>query len=312
MKRQKFCGISVLVIFCLIAGCDNQTPVNEEMQRSYYLTIVYPQSSTELVGGQSFRVTIFLADSEDNPLGGALVEVQIIGPEGEDFNTLHCVDKHNGRYLCDPVTLPLKKSQGIWQISVRAYMGTELIALSKGKFTSSISYSERLFDHFGFWLALPDLFPYNVPNAEDPLLKTYSYKNGGYIILANNISPPGIDSSFVILDVHWQNVEYPKDENEVVDYVLNLAGPHRITLDLSETELKAEEDKFQGWPAWHVTGIWERIDALGNPRSDAVLDWMIFKCPGSDWLWAVLITTNQIEYLDDLNRIRETFECSID
>ena len=310
--RQIFAGLFPFLICCLAASCVSQIPDQQNQQLSNELTIVYPQSSTELVGGQSLRVTILLTDPDHQPLEGGLVQVQIKDPDGDEFAALNCADKNNGRYLCDPITLPLKKSQGVWQVTAWAYLQDKLIATSEVNFIGLDSYSERLYDHFGFWVALPDLFPYNVPNAEDPLLKTYSYDNGGYLILANNLTSGGINNSFVILDVHWRKEQFPSDEDEAVDYITNLAGPHGITLDLSQKDLIAEKARFNTWPSWHVTGTWEQSDAYGNPRPDVLLDWIVFNCPESEWLWTVLITTNMKDYFGELNLIRESFDCSVD
>jgi len=285
------------------------TPATEEMQRDNNLTVVFPQTTTELVGGQSLRVTVFLKNFDDQPVAGALVKAELWDPGGKLFATLPCFDKNGGRYLADPVSLPLRESQGVWRVTVRAVWGDGMTAQGEGQFKGLISYSERLQRLFGFWIDLMDLFPYNVPNADDPRLKTYAYENGGYVILANNLTSAELNNSFVILDVHWRQMDFPQDEAAAVNYVLNLAGPHRITLDIPATALAAERDNFQGEAAWHVTGWWKPSNALGNPGRDAPLDWIIFHCPGSDWLWTILITTNTVQYLDDLQSIRKTFEC---
>ena len=311
MNRPVFYGVSFLIVLCFFTlNCSGSVPTSDEMQRENSLTIVFPQTSTELVGGQSFRMTIILKNNKVKPNEGAFVEAKLWTPNGERFATLTCFDKKDGRYLADPVTLPLQNSQGIWRVTVRAVLGDDVIAQGEGQFIGRNSYSERLQELFGFWIELTDLFSYNVSNAEDPLLKTYSYENGGYVILANNLTSAEINNSFVILDVHWRQMDFPKDEISAVNYVLNLAGPHRITLDISTTDLVAEQDNFRGWPTWHVTGWWNPSNALRNPGQAAPLDWVIFHCPGSEWLWTILITTNEMEHLDDLKSIRETFECS--
>jgi len=280
-----------------------------EMQRNDELTIIFPQTTTELAGGQSFRATVLLKNFEDQPVEGALVTAELWMPGGELFGTFPCMDKSGGRYLADFISLPLRESQGIWRVVVEAVWGDGMTAKGEGQFNGLNSYSERLQQLFGFWIELTDLFPYNISNAEDPRLKTYTYADGAYVILANNLTSGEIDSSFVILDVHWRQLDLPEDEAAAVNYVLELAGPHRITLEIPAAALTAERDSFQGWPAWHVTGSWNRENVFGNPARNAPLDWMIFRCPGSDRLWTILITTNSIHHLDDLQSIRETFTC---
>jgi len=284
-------------------------PAAKESQKGYALTIVFPERTTVLVGGQSFRMTVSLKDFEDRPVEGALVEITLWTPDGELFATLPCSDKKDGRYLADSVTLPLRESQGVWRITAQVTLEYGLSVEGEGYFNSLNSYSEKLQELFGFWIDLTDLFPYNIPNADDPRLKTYPYENGGFVILANNLTSAEINNSFVILDVHWQEIGFPQDEVDAANYVLDLVGPHRITLDIPTSSLVAEREKFQGWPAWHVTGSWTPNNALGNPGDGAPLDWLIFYCPDSDWLWTVLITTNAVQYMDDLQLIRESFEC---
>jgi hypothetical protein len=143
-------------------------------------------------------------------------------------------------------------------------------------------------------------------------LKTYTYPDGGFIILANNLTTGVLDGTFVILDVHWRRQDFPQGKAAAVDYILDLAGPHRITLDISAANLTAERYHFQGWPAWNVRGLWHREDAYGNLARTAPLDWVIFRCPGSDWLWTILITTNSDQHMDDLNLIRDSFTCAIE
>jgi len=311
MKRTIFYRISFLVVLCFFTlNCSSSGIPTEEIQREYTLDIIFPETSTVLAGGQSFRTTIILKNHSGELATDASVEAQLWTPDGELFTTLTCLDKNDGRYLSDPVTLPLQNSAGIWQVTVRAVLGDDVIAIGEGQFSGRKSYSERLQELFGFWIELSDLFPYNVANAEDPLLKTYSYENGGYVILANNFTSAAINRAFVILDVHWQQLDFPKDEISAVAHVLDLAGPHRISLDISTTDLEAEKDNFREWPAWYVTGQGDPDNVLGISGAAYPLDWVIFHCPGSEWLWTILITTNASEYQDDLKLIRETFECS--
>jgi hypothetical protein len=284
-------------------------PTTAQTEQAGNLTIHFPQAATELVGGQSLRVTALLKDSENQPVSEALVTAELWTPAGELFATLPCLDQGDGRYLADSISLPLRDSRGIWQVVTEATWGAGMTAKAGEQFTGLTSYSERLQQLFGFWIELTDLFPYNVSNADDPRLKTYDYADGGYVILANNLAPGTINNAFVILDVHWRKQEFPQDEAAAIDYALSLAGPHRITLDIPASAVAAEQDELQGWPAWRVTGWWPTENALGNPQNRAPLDWLVFRCPGSDWLWTILVTTNSPQHVDDLLSIRETFAC---
>jgi hypothetical protein len=310
MDRPVFCGVSLTIVFFIsvISGCS--VPAPDDMQQEYNLAIIYPQTSTELVGGQSFRITAILKSNAAEPIEGASVEAELWTPDGDLLTTIPCFDRNNGRYLSDPVSLPLKNSQGAWRVTGRAALGNGVIAQAEAQFIGLNSYSERLQRLFGFWIELSDLFPYNVSNAEDPRLKTYTYENGGFVILAGNPASTEMSISFVIMDVHWRQMEIPGDGISAKNYVLNLAGPHRITLDISTDDLVAERYNFRGWPAWKVTGWWNPNNSVGNPAQEAPLEWVVFHCPGSEWLWTILITTNEMELQDDLQAIRGTFECS--
>jgi len=135
-------------------------PAMEETPRESELIVVFPQSTTELVGGQSFRMTVFLKDYDGQPVAGAQVTAELWTPGGELFTTLPCSDKGGGRYLAEPISLPLREAQGSWQVIALATWGEGMSAQGEGQFNSLISYSERLEDLFGFWIDLTDLFPY--------------------------------------------------------------------------------------------------------------------------------------------------------
>ena len=163
MNRPVFYGVSFLIAFCFFTlNCSGPVPTLDEMQGENSLIIVFPQASTELVGGQSFRTTVSLKNYDDKLIEGAVVEAELWTPGGERFATQPCFDKKDGRYLADPITLPLKNSQGIWRVTVRAVLGDELIAQGEGQFIGRNSYSERLQELFGFWIELTDLFSYHV------------------------------------------------------------------------------------------------------------------------------------------------------
>jgi hypothetical protein len=303
----------LILALCLsLIACSGPPPVPTENQPGMDLTIVYPHAQTEIAGGQSLRITALLNDEDENFIEGADIEVSLWSPTGEFHASLPCIDNEHGRYISDHITLPLRNSQGSWLVSARAVTEDGGIAESQGEFIGYPSYSERLEDNFGFWIDLTDLFPYNIANAEDPQLKTYAYEDGGYVILANNLTTTQINNTFIILDIHWRRTNFPPDQASAAKYILGLAGPHRISLDISESDLVVDENSFLGSPAWHVTGYWERENVIGNPQPDAPLDWMVFNCPGSEEVWTILITTNDIKYLDDLKTIRESFKCSKD
>jgi hypothetical protein len=312
MERLITYKILLLALCVCLIGCSDAQLLPTEGQPDMDLTIVYPQNETEIAGGQSLRITVVFNDADGNFIEGAEVEATLWSPEGETYTSLPCIDHGNGRYITNHVSLPLRNSQGIWRVSALAITEDGRRQNSEGEFIGYPSYSERLEENFGFWIDLTDLFPYNISNAEDPQLKTYSYDDGGYVILANNLTTTQINNTFIILDIHWRRTDFPPDQSSAAKYVLNLAGPHRVSLDITEPDLLVQEETFLGSQAWHVTGYWKQDNAIGNPQPDAPLDWIIFNCPGSEKVWTILITTNDIEYLDDLKSIRKSFGCSME
>lgn len=311
MKRLSYICCLVLLL-CLVGGCRKADLPPTEIHQELDLAIVFPHASTELAGGQSIRVTAVLQDQNGEPVEGVDVEAELWSPDGKMYARIPCHDQKVGRYLSDHISLPTRDSSGLWRITIQAVTKDGEISEADGEFIGLNSYSERLQELFGFWIELTDLLPYNVAGAEDPLLKTYDYEDGGYVILANNITTTQFSNTFVILDVHWRQNDFPENADGATEYVLQLAGPHRISLDISPADLEVERDTFLESPAWHVTGSWIQNNALGEPRPPSPLDWILFQCPGSDTIWTILVTTNDINYLADLKAIRGSFKCSRD
>jgi hypothetical protein len=312
MNRAIAWRLALLVAFALSAvRCTNFSPANQAPTRQAgSLTMTFPLETTELVGGQSLRVTASLVDHNDRPVEGATVQAELQTPNGDVLATLPCADKGQGRYLSDYVRLPLRGTEGTWRVVVRATWGDECQAQTEQTFKGLSSFSEELQSLYGFWIELSDLFPYNVPHAGDPRNKYWPYEDGGYVILANNFFRGGTYGYFVMLDVHWRHADLPTDEAAAIAYVQSLAGPHGKTMDIPATNLVMESASFRGWPAWRVTGYWESTPSNGNPPPGGLVEWMVFPCPGSDWLWTVAIATNDAMCMDDLRTLRETFECS--
>lgn len=303
--------LALLAIFASSAAqCDDGWPL-ADAERDGSLVVVFPTETTELVGGQSLRVTVSLADRAGQPVVGATVQAELCAPDGSTFAALSCADESQGRYLADLVRLPFRGTQGTWRVTARATWGDGRQAHAEREFRGRASYSERLEALYGFWLELPDLFPYNVPQADDPAIKYWPYDdgNGGMVILANSFPQGGLATRFVILDVHWRQDPWPADEAAAAAYVAGLYGPHHQKLNYTPTILTVESTTFRGWPAWFLTGRWGRGEAYGL-RPEDLIEWTVFRCPGSDWLWTILVDTSDSDYLDDLRAVRDTFECA--
>jgi len=111
------------------------------------------------------------------------------------------------------------------------------------------------------------------------------------------------------LDIHWRPADFPSDAFAAVTYVQNLAGPHGMTVEI--TDLVAEQTTFQDRPAWYVKGQWKEPEVgVARPgTSHCPAEWLIFECPESDWLWTLLITANKGVNMEKLRTLRGMFKC---
>jgi hypothetical protein len=273
--------------------------------------VTFPTEDAPLVGGQTVRVTVYLQESDGRPVPEARVHAELYAPSGELFARLPCVGHGKGRYLSDPVRLPLRGSSGTWRVISEASWGDGAGAGTQQAFHGLPSYSERLEELYGFWIETSDLFAYNVAHADDPSGKYWPYQDGdgGCVILANSFFRGHPYQHFVVLDMHWRRADLPTDEVGAVGFVQSLAGPHLMDLEMAPGDVAAESVRLQGQAGWRVFGRWESTLKNGNPRPGGFIEWDVFRCPVSDSLWTVVIATNEAEYLEELREIRETFRC---
>ncbi|MBU0492624.1 MAG: hypothetical protein KKA73_11470 [Chloroflexi bacterium] len=301
MSLPRVLLLGCLLLVPLLAGCQ----VGEDDR----LTIVYPTATTERTGGQTLRITLSLADNDGQPVDGAMVQADLQLPDGSVLTTLDCVDKGQGHYLADYVTLPLRGAGGEWRVIARATWGDGQQARAERAFKGLPSVSERLQKQYGFWIDPPNLFEYNEVHPADPHFEERIYPDGGgYVLLENNI-PRGTSHLVVNLDVHWQAVSFPADEAAAIAHVRGLGAMNRHNSNPPSLVQAAQQTTFQGRPAWIITGQWEY---QRSERTSSVLrpaEWLILSCPGSAWVWTIAISTNEPAYMDDLRVLRETFEC---
>lgn len=272
------------------------------------LTVVFPTTTTTLVGGQSLRVTVLLVDGAGQPVEEAMVEAELRAPGGHVFTTLICVDKGQGRYLADPVQLPLRGAGGTWRVVVQVQGG----ARAERTFQGRASYSEDLQRRYGFWIVMPNFFSYGEWGFGGTLAGLHradeSYEDGGgYVILSNYRNNPTTVVT-VALDVHWRRAGFPSDETAAITHVRSLAPLERQAPDIPSEILAVETSAFQGRPAWRVTGQWRHRNRAAS-ASPCPIEWLIFACPGSGWLWSLAVSADDAQYMDDLRVLRETFEC---
>jgi len=268
------------------------------------LTVVFPLETTELAGGSSVRVTVTLADNDGQPVDGATVHAELRAPDGRAFTTIPCADQGQGRYLADYVTLPLRGAGGQWRVIARATWGDGKQAYAERTFKGLPSLSEKYRDLYGFWIDIPDLECRNKVHE----FRDHVYENGsGFVILEYHCI--GGSNILAEVDVHWQHSDFPADEATAIEFTQRLSPPMYHDPDMPNTNLSAEQTTFQGRSAWRVTGQWKLTWRSSGALGDGPIEWLVFQCPGSDWLWTIVVSTNEPGYLDYLHRIRETFEC---
>jgi hypothetical protein len=274
------------------------------------LNILYPLPYNELIGGQELRVTLAVYNPDGTPIKGIKSQVELWSPANELFVELECIDQGKGRCLADPIVLPIRNAAGTWSILASAELEDGTSLKSSGPFQVIRSFSEGLEEHYGFWLDTnSSLFAYAGPPFADPKLKFHPYAEGGYVILSNSRISGGVEE-FVMLDVHWNLAEFPEDSEGAIFHIQELAGPHGMTVDY--LDLKAEEKKFQGTPAWRIKGYWEepiiaRVNRLGETTYP--VEWLLFTCPDSEYTWTILITARNPNDMPGLREIAGTFVC---
>jgi hypothetical protein len=241
-------------------------------------------------------------DHDDQPVEGATIQAELRAPNGDVFAAPPCTDKGQGRYLADHVTLPLRGAEGTWRVTVRATWGDGKQAQAERAFKSRPSLSEELQRKYGFWVEIPHSF-----DCGNAYLRHYSghYDGGeGYVLIDNKCH------GTISLDVHWRHADFPADEAAATAYARDLSVAVQQEHNL-ESNLTADLTTFQGQPTWRVIGRWKftKDETEGYIRGGPI-EWLIFQCPGSEWLWSVVVSTNnEASYMDHLRTTRETFEC---
>jgi hypothetical protein len=274
------------------------------------LSVIFPLETTELAGGQSLRITAYLADQGGRPIVGATVKAELWAPNGSLFATVPGVDSGQGRYLTNYQRLPLQGAAGTWRVVVQATKDGTPITQAERTFKGLMSRSEMYLDKYGFWIEGPDFFSCHARNKN---FRDGSYRDGGGYLLQENHCH-GHGNSAVYFDVHWHVADWPADETAAIAYVRSLVVSIDHDPDNPGTDLATERTMFQGWPAWRVTGVWHAAPTYGNtPLTGGPVEWTIFRCPDSphDWLWTLVVTTSSgaTSFMDDLRALQNRFEC---
>jgi hypothetical protein len=288
-----------------------QTPTYPEGS----LSVISPLETTELYGGQALRAAVFLVDCDDQSVEGAQVQMELWSPSGEMFAALSYVDKSQGRYVANPVRLPMRGAGGTWRVVASAAWGDSGQAQAERTFTGIPSPTEMYQSQYGFWVDPPRLLNYNLAmhNLHEIggfHFEDWYYEDGGGYVVLDNYRYHATGITFADLDVHWRHGDFPTDEAAAIAHVQSLAGPNHRDQDTPITDLAAEPTAFQGRPAWHVTGRWKEA-YVAKSTSGCAAEWLIFGCPGSDWLWTLVISADNAPHMNYLRTVRRTFECPI-
>jgi hypothetical protein len=279
------------------------------------LTILSPLETIVLYGGGELRVALSLQEPDGRPLEAAIVQVELWSPGGVRFMNLPMEDNGQGRYLGKTISLPLSGAGGDWRVVAQASWGDGGHAYAEGVFTVRPSISETYQELYGFWIEPPSIHGlgtgfYNLQGGGGLHFEDWLEEDGGGYVILDNYRYQATGVTYLTLEVHWQPIDYPGDEATVIAHALDLGekGLHHRDLESNITDFVAIRTTFQGFPAWKVVGQY-RESYTANSAVLRPAEWIIFQCPGSDWTWSLLITSDKSNYMNYLRSQRNTFIC---
>ncbi|MGD9094065.1 MAG: hypothetical protein PVF74_14550 [Anaerolineales bacterium] len=279
------------------------------------LTLISPQENIDVSGGSDLRIVIFLADDNGLPIEGASVQAELWSPSGELYTSIPCLDHGAGNYLSEYVRLPKRGAGGSWRVLGNATWGENGISHVESEFRASPSISEMYQERHGFWVEHPSVFGlgtgfYNLSDSGGLHFEDWLEEDGsGYVIL-DNYRYKAVGVTFATIEVHWRDLHFPTNGEIAIDYAQSLsrAGLHHQDPESPLVELTAIPATFQGRPAWHVLGQGTEY-YVSKAAAEYPIEWLHFQCPGSDWLWTMVLSTDHQAYLNHLQALWNTFEC---
>jgi hypothetical protein len=291
------------------------TAIPHEIYQEGLLSIISPLENRQASGGENLRVSLYLVDQDDLPVEGATVRAELWSPDGELFASLPCMDKGEGRYVSEYVSLPLRGARGTWHIVGKATWKDGKQAETKHMIQVNHSISEMYQNWHGFWVEHPRVFAlgtgfYNLAESGGLHFEDWLYEDGsGYVIL-DNYRYNAVGITFATLEVHWRHAEFPADGGTAIAHAQNLAesGLHHQEPDTPLTQLSARKVAFQDREAWQVLGRGQEF-YVSKAAAEYPVEFMVFQCPDSDWLWSLVIATDRETYLNHLRAVQQTFEC---
>lgn len=315
MKHQSFQRVSLVayaLLALVLAACSGAV---SEQPRVVRLSIISPQDNTHLSGGGDLRIALSLVDQDDRPVDGAEVRIELRDPGGELHGSLPCEDRGSGSYVAETVTLPLRGSRGAWRIKAHATTPDGLSTEVEVTFDANPSVCETYQDQYGFWVEYPRIFALgtgfsNLHSAGGLHFEDWLNADGSGLVILDNYRYGTVGVTFATLEVHWLDQTYPVDEEHAISVAAESseAGLHHQEPEAPLMAMSAQASEFQGRPAWLITGEGTEYYVSGAGAAYPI-EWLIFGCPGSDWLWSLVIAADESEYQDHLRAVRSTFEC---
>jgi hypothetical protein len=299
----------------LIVASITPTVVPREVHQEGLLNIISPPEDTQVSGGENLRITLYLVDHNNLPVEKAMVHAELWSPSGELFASLPCINKGEGHYLSEYVKLPLREAGGTWHVVGKATWKDGKQVETKRTIQVDRSISETYQDRHGFWIEHPHIFPlgtgfYNLAESGGLHFEDWLYEDGsGYVILDNyRYNAGGV--TFVTLEIHWRHAEFPVDEATAIAHVQSLveSGLHHQEPDTYLTQLSSQMVTFQDRPTWQVVGRGQEF-YVSQAAAGYPVEYIVFQCPSSEWLWSLVIATDRETYVNHLRTVRQTFEC---
>jgi hypothetical protein len=272
----------------------------------------FPLETTELKGGQGLRVGVSLVGPDDEPIAGATVQAELWAPDGDHVASFTCADKGAGRYLADRVPLPLRGAGGTWRVVAGASWAQGGRAEVERTILVLPSLSDRYRELYGFWVEPPSVFGLNLAmynlHSGGLHFEDHLRADGSGRVVLDNYRYTATGSTFADLNVYWEDARFPENEAGALAHVEGLGRLYRQAVDSPVTVMGAELRTFQDRSAWRLTGEWRTPD---RPRAGAghPVEWTVFRCPHSDWLWTLVIYADRQDHMDDLRAAQATFEC---
>jgi hypothetical protein len=319
MSRSR--GLVFFVLVLLMSSCRGApeplaaTAVSSAWPQEASLSITAPLESTQVSGGVSVRIALQLLDHRGVALQGAAVQAELWSPRRELFASLTCADQGGGRYLSEYARLPLRGAGGTWRVIGKAVWAEDRTTKVESTFQASPSISETYRDRYGFWIEYPRVFGlgtgfYNLADSGGLHFEDWVRQDGsGYVIL-DNYRYGAIGVAFAALEVHWRQATFPTDGAGAIALALSLAkdGLHHQDPTTPLAAATAKRTEFQGRYAWEVVA--EGTEAyVARAGAGYVVEWLTFRCPGSGWLWSLVLSTDHEPWMDHLRVMRESFEC---